>query len=161
MAENKRMNIAVVISLAVLEGKNAAGRNENQRIKEALERQGAIVRCIAWDGDHEWREIDALVIRTTWNYHLHVNAFRAFLARRKAQGCRCFDATALIEWNIDKHYLLDLETAGIPVVPTRYLRHRDAVSTLRLLQAWLSHPVVLKPTVSASAYDAFRFDTAQ
>lgn len=154
------MNIAVVTTLAVLQGEDAAGRKENQRLKDALERQGANVRCVAWDGpDHEWREIDALVVRTTWNYHLHVNAFRTFLAQRTAQGCRCFNAAALIEWNIDKHYLLDLENAGIPVVPTRYLRHRDTVSALSLPEAWLSQPVVVKPTVSASAHGTLRFET--
>ena len=155
------MNIAVVTTLAVLQGQDGAGRKENQRLKDALERQGASVRCVAWDGpDHEWHKIDALVIRTTWNYHLHVNAFRAFLARRTAQGCQCFNAAALIEWNIDKHYLLDLENAGIPIVPTRYLRHRDAVSALNLPAAWLSQPIVVKPTVSASAHGTLCFDTA-
>lgn len=156
------MNVAVVTTLAVLQGKEAGGRKENQRLREALERQGATVRCIAWDGpEEEWCGIDALVIRTTWNYHLHANAFRAFLERRTAQGCRCFNSAALMNWNVDKRYLMDLDEAGIPIVPTRYLMQGDTLAALALPADWLSHPVVVKPTVSASAYDTLRFDTGR
>lgn len=156
------MNVAVVTTLAVLQGQDAGGRKENQRLKDALERQGATVRCIAWDGpEQEWRGIDALVVRTTWNYHLHVNAFRAFIERRVSQGCQCFNAAALLTWNLDKRYLNDLDGAGIPVVPTRYLLHTDTLAELMLPDEWLSQPVVVKPTVSASAHDTLRFDTGR
>lgn len=156
------MNVAVVTTLAVLQGKDIAGQEENQRLKEALERHGATVHCIAWDGpEQEWQHIEALVIRTTWNYHLHVNAFRAFIERRAAQGCRCFNAASLMTWNLDKRYLLDLDAAAIPIVPTRYLLQTDALADLTLPADWLSAPVVVKPTVSAGAHDTLRFDTAQ
>lgn len=154
------MNVAVVTTLAVLQGRDMAGRKENQRLREALERQGASVRCIAWDGpEQEWRDIDAMVVRTTWNYHLHANAFRAFIERRAAQGCRCFNAARLMTWNIDKRYLKDLDAAGIPIVPTHYLLHTETLVDFSLPAEWLTQPVVIKPTVSASAHDTLRFDT--
>lgn len=156
------MNVAVVTTLAVLQERDEAGRRENQRLKEALERQGAIVRCIAWDGpEQEWRDIEAMVIRTTWNYHLHANAFRAFIERRAAQGCRCFNAARLMAWNIDKHYLQDLDAAGVPIVPTHYLKQTAALADFSLPTEWQAQPVVIKPTISASAHDTLRFDTGR
>lgn len=156
------MTIAIVTTLAVLEGKDAAGRKENQRLKAALEHHGAQVRCIAWDGpEHEWHDVEAMVIRTTWNYHLHINAFRHFIDRRAAQGCHCFNAAELLCWNLDKHYLQDLTKAAVTVVPTQYLLHTESVADLALPAAWLQQPVVVKPTVSAGAHDTLRFDTGQ
>lgn len=154
------MNIAVVTTLAVLQGQDAAGQQENQRLKDALTRQGAKVRCIAWDGpDQEWKGVDAMVVRTTWNYHLHINAFRQFIARRAAHGCRCFNAASLMTWNLDKHYLQDLAAADIHIVPTCYLLQTESSADLELPPEWLQQPLVVKPTVSAGAYDTLHFET--
>lgn len=58
----------------------------------------------------------------------------------------------ILQWNSDKHYLDDLYKQGAPVVPTFYC---DNISYSKLNEALVLFDVdmlVLKPTVSATAY---------
>ena len=58
----------------------------------------------------------------------------------------------IVRWNMDKRYLRDLVTAGIPVIPTTFV---ESVEDLE--QARLGPDVMVKPTVSAGSNDTARF----
>ncbi|MCW2621703.1 MAG: hypothetical protein JWL64_1305, partial [Frankiales bacterium] len=67
-----------------------------------------------------------------------------------AQVPRLVNPVAVLAWNTDKVYLRDLETAGIPVVPTTFVAPGE-----RYLPP--DGEVVVKPSVSAGARDTERF----
>ncbi len=67
----------------------------------------------------------------------------------------------MIRWNSSKHYLLELEDRGVPVVPTKIFR--DIESTLPALPGLFpdSSRLVLKPAVSASAELTYLVDRSE
>lgn len=103
------------------------------------------------DPDVDWRGYDRVVVRSVWDYTLRVGEFVDWAGRVGRERLR--NGPALLEWNSDKTYLADLAGAGIPTVPTTFVRPGDPSPPLH-------GEVVVKPTVSAGGRDTGRFGPA-
>lgn len=119
----------------------------------ALHARGAEARAVDWaDPEVDWADFDLVVLRSPWDYSLRPAEFDAWLDRAGSL-VRILNEPALVRWNMDKHYLAELEQAGIPGVPTTF--HAEEASLIAALSAAHSGPggghVVLKPTVGAGA----------
>ncbi len=64
----------------------------------------------------------------------------------------------MIRWNTDKHYLAELEAAGVPVVPTIWLEPELHLSGRALHTRFpAGGDFVIKPAVSAGSRDTGRY----
>ena len=110
---------------------------------------------LAWEDDAvDWFAHDLVVVRTPWNYVEEEPTFRRFLDRFRG-AATFWNPVELLEWNIDKHYLVDLAAHGVPVVPTRYVDGSAAIDDA--LGAFDAPELVVKPTVSAGSRLTGRF----
>jgi len=84
----------------------------------ALERRGHTVSAIPWNreaapagsaDDDTYAGVDAVVLRANWDYHEEPGAFLAWLDALDERGVRVLNDTALVRWNFDKRYLLELQ----------------------------------------------------
>lgn len=104
----------------------------------------------------DWGSFDAVIIRTTWDYHEAPEAFISVLQQVKQSGAPLENALDLVIWNMNKTYLRDLELRGIPIVPTIWSSDIGPVNQKRILQRLGTDEVVLKPVIGASAYHTYR-----
>ena len=102
-----------------------------------------------------WREFDAVIIRSTWDYWNAVDAFLDVLVRIDAET-HLANPLGLVRWNLAKTYLRDLERAGAPIVPTLWPDHVDAASMPGWFRALGTDELVIKPVVGANGEDAYR-----
>ena len=110
-----------------------------------------------WDDSAEpWARHAAVVVRSCWDYHHRPREFHAWLDRLTAEGARVFNPVPLLRWNADKRYLRDLADAGIEVIPTAWVAERDEASLADLAGARGWRHVVVKPSVSATAFETWR-----
>jgi len=105
------------------------------------------------DPDVAWDDYDLVVVRSTWDYLDHLDDYRAWLARVGALGI-LHNPAPVIDWNLDKRYLLDLSAAGVPVVATAVCASADDVAAAL---AACRGEVVVKPVVSAGSQRTGRF----
>ena len=121
-----------------------------------LRAQGAAIESAVWDSPLvDWSRYDAVVVRSTWDYHLKRTEFEHWLAHLDAVGAAVFNPTSLVRWNIDKHYLGDLASRGVPIAPTMFLERGDSgLGQLFAQLEWTD--VVIKPTVSANGHETRR-----
>lgn len=118
---------------------------------------GIEVDAVPWSREGvDWAGFGAVVIRSTWDYHQHLEAFRAWASHVETSGGLLFNPAAVVAWNSEKTYLRDLEAAGIAIVPTLWLPRGKRADLAALLaeQDWPA--VVVKPTISASAYRTWK-----
>jgi hypothetical protein len=121
----------------------------------ALRRDGHRADPLVWhDPAVSWDDYDLLIIRTPWDYSERYAEFMTWLDRA-ATRARILNAPELIRWNIDKRYLEDFRTAGVPVVPTIFCEAGDAVDAA--LATHGDGRVVVKPSVSAGSRDTGLF----
>lgn len=118
---------------------------------EAFARRSIEAEVVPWGADLDWASYDGVVVRAAWDY---VDRREEFLdwARRVEAVTRLANPSALLEWNADKRYLRDLEGAGVPIVPTVWVGPDER------LPRWRWEEVVVKPSVSAGARGAARYD---
>lgn len=124
---------------------------------EPLKAAGWLAEEVSWrKPDVDWNNYDVVVIRTTWDYQDDVKGFMACLQRIEASSAQLQNSLKIIEWNINKSYLKDLQNQGINIVPTLWF---DTFS-LTELEAGFRHfdtpQIVLKPLVSAGAEHTYK-----
>ena len=132
---------------------------DDRPLLSELERLEWGARAYCWDDPGvRWTDFPAVVLRSCWDYHLRPALFQAWLADLDAQRVRLWNPTAVVRWNLDKHYLRELVTRGIDVPGTAWLDAGTAPDLGGLLaeNAWAE--VVIKPRVSASGYETWRSD---
>ena len=92
------------------------GWHDDHRLAAALREGDADCRFAVWDDPAvDWDRFDLVLIRSTWDY---TERRDEFVSWAEAVGERLRNPPAVVRWNSDKHYLADLEAAGLPVVPT-------------------------------------------
>lgn len=130
----------------------------------ACARAGLTAEVRAWDDfTVSWPRYDAVVLRSPWDYHTRLPEFLRW-CERVDRVSTLLNPLPVLRWNTDKHYLADLNAAGVAVVPTRFVEP-DA-EPLPALQAFLAEfaetaECVVKPAVSAGSADTQRYGRAQ
>jgi len=131
-------------------------------VRDALTSRGVSVEARAWNGPvQDFARFDAVVLRSSWDYHHAIEAFTGWLDGLDAAGARIWNPTPLVRWNLSKRYLLELAAVGVNTVPGVVLE-ADASARLGAVLAerrW-RHAVV-KPLVSASAHDTVLVDNGE
>jgi len=138
-------------------------------LREALAALGVQVTTPEWDDPGvDWSHFDVAVIRSTWDYMDRLAEFLAWTERCGAATRLC-NSPALVRWNTDKHYLLDLDRAGVPVVPTRFAEVGEVAdevvasflaggpTALSVGEPCAFEEFVVKPAVGVGSRDAARF----
>jgi glutathione synthase/RimK-type ligase-like ATP-grasp enzyme len=151
-------------TLALVTAIAATGHDDDLApLLEACTQAGLHVRAVAWDdATVSWRRFDAALLRSPWDYTERLVEFLGWCDRAQ-QSTRLLNPLPVIRWNTDKHYLAELEAAGMPVVPTVFVE--PEAEPLEALQAFLAAEVaeefVVKPAVSAGSRDTQRYSRAQ
>jgi glutathione synthase/RimK-type ligase-like ATP-grasp enzyme len=102
----------------------------------------------------DWKQYALVIIRTTWDYY---NVPKEFLLALRfiSNQTRLVNSYNLIEWNINKIYLKDLDEAKIATIPTVFGNSLDQNSLERLLEIHSGKNLVLKPQISGNSFNTF------
>lgn len=128
---------------------------DDRLLAAALERRRVSVRAAPWDAQTDWRGA-AVIVRSTWDYHLRRAEFLDW-TNHVAARTALYNAPAVIRWNSHKGYLAELAARGISVIDTAFAAAGERVDLAAVASAHRWDDVVIKPAVSASAYETRRF----
>jgi glutathione synthase/RimK-type ligase-like ATP-grasp enzyme len=134
-----------------------SGDPDDAHLLSALERAGISYVWIPWNSTDPLTlgdSVDALVLRSTWDY---TDNYPEFMQWLDAIDAPIHNPRDIVKWNSDKRYLLELAAAGVPTVPTQIVESID--------QVWDAPDgfaeFVVKPTRGAGSKGAKRFPTAE
>jgi hypothetical protein len=135
---------------------------DDRRTEEALHRLGFSLEPVVWDhGPLETGRLAGLIMRSCWNYHLHPQAFVAWLEAVAQGGTPIWNSPAITRWNLHKGYLAELERGGASLPQTLWIPQGGPASLQKLLLEHGLDEVVVKPQISLSAWSTFRSSPAQ
>lgn len=139
---------------------------EDALLQKALEDLGLKVCRKAWDDTQfDWSSAHALLFRATWDYFERIDEFRTWLHKVREQTL-LINPADLIHWNLDKHYLLELEQKGIRI-PNTLLLEKGSTLSLKEHYAELQAQgakdkrCVLKPCISGGAWHTYLIEADQ
>jgi glutathione synthase/RimK-type ligase-like ATP-grasp enzyme len=120
---------------------------------DPLFRHGFKAEPAIWnDPDQDWSHFAAVVIRSCWDYHLHPEKFLAWITQLESAQIPILNPAPLLRWNANKSYLRDLDTRGIPIVPTFWPDESGPITLKESLHELGWRQAVVKPRISATAY---------
>ena len=118
------------------------------------------IQLVPWrNPDVDWNYFDLVVIRSPWDYMDAPGLFLNTLETIHASSARLENPLAIVRWNIDKRYLLDLEKKDINIVPTLYGSGLDQEQFAGILDSFGAASFIIKPVISANAKDTFWVST--
>ncbi len=125
-------------------------------LQAALRRRGLTSVRVDWaDASVDWSAFGCAVFRTTWDYFERFPQFTAWLGHIERQTRVC-NPVPTVRWNVDKHYLADLDARGVPVVPSRFLERGETTRLVDVLNETGWDEAVIKPCVSGAARHTYR-----
>jgi glutathione synthase/RimK-type ligase-like ATP-grasp enzyme len=135
--------------------------DDDQLVLESLQARGINSQPVIWsDESVSWDSYDLIVVRSCWDYHRRLEAFRSWIELLETRGVALWNSPALLRWNLDKSYLGDLRSGGVPTVPTVRIKQSSPQTLQSVLQDNGWKEAVVKPTVAATAYRTARVTLA-
>lgn len=108
------------------------------------------------DPNMNWKQFDAVVVCSCWDYHHQPRQFRQWLDHLQVQQITLWNSVEIIHWNMHKKYLQDLAAKGVVIPPTVWLEAESSANLFSLLNENRFAQAVVKPTISATAYQTYR-----
>jgi glutathione synthase/RimK-type ligase-like ATP-grasp enzyme len=126
----------------------------------ALERRGTRVAPVVWtEMEPDSLACDLLLVRSVWDYHLHPEDFICWIDEA-SRRITVLNPPEMIRWNMNKRYLKEIEAAGFRVPKTAFLDLGAEADLAEVICAGGFSQVVVKPVISASAYETRRIKQA-
>lgn len=130
--------------------------DEDNYVKEALEKQGLKVLRLSWDdANFDWNTTKYVLFRTTWDYFDRFDEFSIWLEKVSKQTI-LLNSEKIIRWNIDKHYLLDLQENGVHICESFFIEKGNSKTLKELAKEFGLTNFVLKPCVSGAARHTYK-----
>jgi hypothetical protein len=121
-----------------------------------LNARGLRAESKVWDdASVDWKEFDCVIIRSCWDYHLRPIEFLCWISSLERERVSLWNSPSVIRWNLDKSYLRDLEQDGITIAPTAWIEKSGTVNLSDVLETHDWAKAVVKPTISATAFQTF------
>lgn len=133
---------------------------EDQLVIDALKQEGLQAIRKSWsDPDFDWSSTKHILFRTTWDYFDRYDEFSKWLTDVSSKT-NLLNSENIINWNIDKHYLIDLKAKGIHICETHFIE-KGSSTTLKELHTKLGwQKTVLKPCISGAARHTYKLNTS-
>lgn len=133
---------------------------EDRLVVEALQQQGLRAKRVDWAGPSiDWADTETVLFRSTWDYFDQYPRFQKWMQATE-QVTNMINPSETIRWNIDKHYLGDIQRRGINIPETLFLETGDGRSLKDLIDETGWEDLILKPCISGGAKNTFRLNRA-
>src|SRR5262249_36194511 len=145
--------------VALVSARAARGLDEDMPpLIAAFAAADALAEIADWDDPQvEWQRFDLALLRSAWDYTERLPQFLAWVGGTAAVT-RLLNPVPVVRWNSDKHYLLELTRAGLPVVASHFAEPgMDPSAVLgEFLERHACADLVVKPAVGAGSRDTRR-----
>lgn len=132
--------------------------NEDEMLLQLFRSHKHEVELKVWDDESvDWTAYDIIIIKSTWDYFIEkIEKFYSWLDYIKAENIPCLNHPDLIKWNADKHYLLDIEAAGLNIVPSFIIEKNETFNAEIAFDKFKVNELIVKPTISGGAMNTLR-----
>lgn len=157
----KQYDIAILTD-SVYENSTIINQYNENVLKEdlllqcALEDKGLLVIRVDWSKkDFDWTSVKYAIFRSTWDYAERFEEFSKWCEQVKEQTT-LINSYDQICWNMDKHYLLEMEQKGINIPESVFVEIGQKITLSELYHAYGWSHSVLKPAISAGGRHTYK-----
>ena len=131
---------------------------EDDLLIKALERKGLAIARTSWDDPNfDWANCGFILFRAIWDYYHRFSEFNLWL-KQVSSRTALINPYRIIQWNMDKHYLLDLQSKNINIPPTYFLERGQVLILDNLLDQSGWSEAIIKPAIGGAARHTYKFN---
>ncbi len=131
-------------------------KDEDVILLEFLKKKGLDIHREVWTNENvNWTDYDLVLIKAPWDYHENITAFYNWLDKLSSLNIRMLNHYEIIKWNSNKHYLKDIEDAGLSIIPTLFAEKNTTLKFPSFCKQLKSEKLIIKPCISAGAKNTF------
>lgn len=130
---------------------------EDDLVVKAFAEIGVKSQRVSWDDpDYNWGKVDAIVLRAVWDCFERFQEFQDWLVKVKNETI-LINSWDVIQNNLDKRYLSELEKKGITIPATRFIDQNTELGLSHFVNQFGWKEFILKPVFSSTARHTYRF----
>jgi glutathione synthase/RimK-type ligase-like ATP-grasp enzyme len=134
------------------QGKYTIIEEENERLLSFLKQKGLDIHKEIWDDPAvDWQGYELVVLKAPWDYFDKFKQYNTWLSKLEQQNVRLLNPVSVVRWNSDKHYLHDIEAAGLPIVPSIFVEKGEQPHLQEYFEKLNTDTLIIKPAVSGGA----------
>ncbi len=103
------------------------------------------------DANVDWSQYEAAIVGTTWDYTRRPAEFLSAIHSIAAKT-QVLNSPQVIEWNMQKQYLQDLQNAGCATIPTKWFGQLSEEQCREAFDDFACDTIVVKPQIGAGAW---------
>ncbi|WP_440134104.1 ATP-grasp domain-containing protein [Chitinophaga sancti] len=146
------MKIAYITYSGEIKYSAANGFNEITGLLSYLQNKGLDIEATIWDDPAvDWTKYDIAILKTPWDYHQKIDAFKAWLDKIESLNIRLLNDYKIVRWNLDKHYLQEIIADGFDVIPSVFLERGWKGGLQPLFETLKTQSVIIKPCISGGS----------
>lgn len=146
------MKIAYITYAGDIRYSAANGFNEYNDVLPFLQNKGLDIESVIWDDPAvDWTKYDVALLKTPWDYHQKIDAFKAWLDKIESLNIRLLNDYKTVRWNLDKHYLKEIIADGFDVIPSAFLEQGWQGDLFPLFEDLKTDSIIIKPCVSGGS----------
>ncbi|WP_343671080.1 hypothetical protein [Chitinophaga sp.] len=146
------MKIAYITYAGDIRYSAANGFNEYNDVLPFLQNKGLDIEPAIWDDPAvDWTRYDVALLKTPWDYHQKIDAFKTWLDKIESLNICLLNDYKTVRWNLDKHYLKEIIADGFDVIPSAFLEQGWKGDLLPLFEELKTAAIIIKPCVSGGS----------
>ncbi|MFI5450536.1 RimK family alpha-L-glutamate ligase [Pedobacter sp. UC225_61] len=155
------MNIALVTYQDKGAYASPTAENEDDSLLKFLQSKNLKIEKVIWnDPQVIWENYDLAILKSPWDYFDLVADFYNWLANLEGKNIRLLNPIDIVKWNADKHYLHDIEKAGLKVTQSIFIDKGQKINLQDYFEELRSDKIIVKPAVSGGSKNTFKVTTS-
>jgi hypothetical protein len=124
---------------------------ETDELTRGCAKRGIELEICQWDAPIDLDRYSGAIVGTVWDYFPKKDQLLGVLEQIETR-MPAFNPSKVIRWNIEKHYLRELEERGAPSIPTIWAQSPDPDVINDAYTSFQTDRLVIKPLIGGGAW---------
>lgn len=131
--------------------------NEDDKLLLFLKEKGLSIELVIWNDEKvNWENYQLAILKSPWNYFDLYEDFKTWLNLLEKKNIRLLNPIDVVRWNADKHYLKEIESAGLNITPSIFITNGDEINLNVFFEKFNTDKLIVKPCISGGAKNTFK-----
>lgn len=131
--------------------------SEDDKLLLFLKEKGLNIETVIWNDEQiNWENYQLAILKSPWDYFDLYEDFKSWLNLLEGKNIRLLNPIDIVRWNADKHYLKEIELAGLNITPSIFINNSDEINLNAFFEKFNTDKLIVKPCVSGGAKNTFK-----
>ncbi|WP_316831012.1 hypothetical protein [Pedobacter aquatilis] len=131
--------------------------SEDDKLLLFLKEKGLNIEMVIWNDEKiNWENYQLAILKSPWDYFDLYEDFKTWLNLLDEKNIRLLNPIDVVRWNADKHYLKDIESAGLNITPSIFITNGEEINLNAFFEKFNTDKLIVKPCISGGAKNTFK-----